>query len=97
MLPPGDLVRVHIPEDGNPDNSTLPVATAQVGWVIVPTIGGVGGVVIVRWVGANPWRKTTFEPVIVPTAVSPRVQVKDPPEKVDFSPELEIVGLLKED
>jgi hypothetical protein len=27
---------------GKPLNTTLPVATAQVGWVIVPTAGAVG-------------------------------------------------------
>jgi len=27
---------------GNPVNSTLPVATSQVGWVIVPIIGADG-------------------------------------------------------
>ena len=27
---------------GNPLNSTLPVATRQVGWVMVPTIGAAG-------------------------------------------------------
>jgi hypothetical protein len=35
-MPPG--FRVQLPE-GNPLNTTLPVATAQVGWVIVPTEG----------------------------------------------------------
>ena len=28
--------------DGKPLNTTLPVATAQVGWVIVPTVGAAG-------------------------------------------------------
>jgi hypothetical protein len=39
---PGVLVRVQVPVDGNPLNTTLPVATVQVGWVIVPTTGAVG-------------------------------------------------------
>ena len=39
VVPPGDLVRVQVPVAGNPDKTTLPVATLQVGWVIVPTIG----------------------------------------------------------
>ena len=42
VVPPGVLVRVHVPVAGNPLNITLPVGTAQVGWVIVPTIGAVG-------------------------------------------------------
>lgn len=31
LVPPGDLLNVQVPEDGNPDKTTLPVATAQVG------------------------------------------------------------------
>ena len=42
VVPPGDLVRVHVPEAGNPDKTTLPVARAQVGWVMVPMVGAVG-------------------------------------------------------
>ena len=42
VVPPGDLVRVHVPVAGNPDKTTLPVASAQVGWVMVPTMGAVG-------------------------------------------------------
>ena len=42
VVPPGDLVKVHVPEAGNPFNTTLPVAIAQVGCVIVPTVGAVG-------------------------------------------------------
>jgi hypothetical protein len=39
---PGFLVSVHMPEEGNPLRATLPVGTAQVGWVLVPTKGAVG-------------------------------------------------------
>ena len=42
VVPPGDLVSVHVPVAGNPDKTTLPVASAQVGWVMVPTMGAVG-------------------------------------------------------
>jgi hypothetical protein len=38
---PGDLVNVQFP-DGKPLNTTLPVATLQVGWVTVPTVGAEG-------------------------------------------------------
>jgi hypothetical protein len=31
-----------VPEDGNPLNATLPVATEHVGWVTVPAAGAVG-------------------------------------------------------
>jgi hypothetical protein len=39
---PGFLVRVHVPDEGRPLRTTLPVGTAQVGWVLVPTTGAVG-------------------------------------------------------
>jgi len=42
VVPPGDLVSVHVPVAGNPDKTTLPVATLQVGWVMVPRIGADG-------------------------------------------------------
>ena len=33
---------VQVPEAGKPLKTTLPVATVQVGWVMVPTVGAVG-------------------------------------------------------
>jgi hypothetical protein len=42
VAPPGDLVSVQVPDEGKPLNATLPVATLQVGCVIVPTTGAVG-------------------------------------------------------
>ena len=39
---PGLRVNVHVPLEGNPFNTTLPVATAQVGWVMVPITGAAG-------------------------------------------------------
>ena len=41
ITPPGLRVSVHVPLEGNPFNSTLPVAT-QVGWVMVPATGAAG-------------------------------------------------------
>ena len=43
VIPPGFLVKVHVPEAGNPLKATLPVPTVQVGWVIVPITGAAGG------------------------------------------------------
>lgn len=40
--PPGLRVSVHVPEEGKPLNATLPVASVQVGWVMVLIIGAVG-------------------------------------------------------
>jgi hypothetical protein len=40
--PSGVLVNVHVPVAGNPFKITLPVATVQVGWVMVPITGAVG-------------------------------------------------------
>src|SRR5665647_1131491 len=42
VVPPGDFVSVQVPVAGKPFKITMPVATAQVGWVIVPTVGAVG-------------------------------------------------------
>ncbi len=39
---PGLRVSVHVPEAGRPLNATLPVATAHVGLVMVPTVGASG-------------------------------------------------------
>lgn len=40
--PPGVLINVHVPNVGSPFKTTLPVATEQVGCVLVPTVGAVG-------------------------------------------------------
>ena len=42
VVPPGVLVKVHVPVAGNPLSITLPVAKVQLGCVIVPTVGAVG-------------------------------------------------------
>jgi hypothetical protein len=42
VVPPGVRISVQLPDAGKPFNTTLPVATVQVGWVIVPTVGAVG-------------------------------------------------------
>jgi hypothetical protein len=47
VVPPGVLVSVHVPEAGKPLNTTLPVGTAHVGCVIVPTVGAAG---VAGWV-----------------------------------------------
>jgi hypothetical protein len=44
VVPPGVLVNVLVPDAGKPFNITVPVETAHVGWVIVPTIGADGAV-----------------------------------------------------
>ena len=44
VVPPGVLINVHVPADGKPFNTTLPVDIAQVGWVMVPNVGAVGEV-----------------------------------------------------
>lgn len=46
---PGLRINVQVPVEGNPFNTTLPVATEHVGWVITPTTGaeGVSGCVLI--------------------------------------------------
>lgn len=42
VTPPGDRVRVQLPEDGSPESVTLPVGAAHDGWVTAPGTGGEG-------------------------------------------------------
>ena len=67
LAPPGLAVRVHVPEDGSPFNTTLPVDSPQPGWVMSPTSGaeGVGG-----------WVRMTTEPEAGETQPSLLVTVK---------------------
>ena len=39
---PGYRISVQVPDDGKPDNITLPVASVHVGGVIAPTVGAAG-------------------------------------------------------
>ena len=49
VLPPGLLVSVHVPDEGSPPSTTLPVETVQVGAVIAPVVGadGVAGCTLI--------------------------------------------------
>ena len=40
VMLPGLIVQ--LPDDGKPFNTTLPVDTEQLGWVMVPAVGAVG-------------------------------------------------------
>ena len=42
VIAPGVRVSVQVPAAGSPLRTTLPVATEQVGWVMVPIAGAVG-------------------------------------------------------
>jgi hypothetical protein len=42
VTPSGVRLNVHIPTEGNPLNTTLPVAIVHVGWVMFPTTGAEG-------------------------------------------------------
>ena len=42
VVPLGVLVKVQVPVAGNPFKTTLPVATAHVGCVMIPTVGAEG-------------------------------------------------------
>ena len=65
---PVETVTVQDPAAGSPLRATLPVAVAQVGWVIVPTIGAsgvTGWVLIVAPVEATEVQPTEFVTVNV--------------------------------
>ena len=66
--PPGYLVTVHVPEEGKPFNMTLPVATAQVGCVMVPIVGADGTDIVMTRCNIS---DTAFVSVISPEAVPP--------------------------
>ena len=53
VAPPGLRVSVQVPVAGKPLSTTLPVATEQVGWVIVPTVGAEGSGLTVTVVTAD--------------------------------------------
>ena len=42
VIDPGEAVMVHVPVEGSLLNATLPVGTAQVGCIMVPTLGAFG-------------------------------------------------------
>jgi len=44
----GLRVKIHVPVDGNPVRTTLPVATVHVGWVLEPTAGAAGTALTVK-------------------------------------------------
>ena len=48
IIPAGVLIIVQIPVAGKPLNSTLPVASLHVVWVIVPIVGATGVAFTVR-------------------------------------------------
>ena len=64
---PGLRVNVHVPLDGKPLNSTLPVANAQVGCVSVPTVGWAGAEGTAFTVNA---KLVDIQPVVVFFAVT---------------------------
>ena len=55
VVPPGSAFTVQLPVEGKPLKATLPVGTAHVGCVMVPTIGAVGGagtaLIVVKVIG----------------------------------------------
>ena len=61
VAPPGERVRVQVPEAGRPLSATLPVATAQVGCVMAPMEGadGVEGCALM----VTPEEETEVQPV----------------------------------
>jgi hypothetical protein len=80
VMPPGFLVRVHVPDGGNPLNRTLPVDRAHVGCVIVPTVGLVAiEEALITTKSDDPEVHPEIETVkVYVPAVSPDIVVLDP-------------------
>jgi hypothetical protein len=102
VAPPGDLVMVHVPEEGSPLKTTLPVANEHVGCVTVPGVGaeGVGGWALIDAppdeADVHPSELVTVNVYVVP-AVSPVIVVLVPvPELVVPPGDLVIVHVPEE-
>ena len=64
--PPGLAVTIHVPDAGKPLRNTLPVTVEQVGCVIVPTVGAIGGEYTVTLTASVFVHPLAFVIVIVP-------------------------------
>jgi hypothetical protein len=89
LMPAGLLVTVQLPVGGNPFNTTLPVGTVHVGWVIKP-IPGALGVAGCACIGTfpdatevHPWEFVTVN-VYVVEAASPATIKLDPVPATDI-------------
>ena len=90
VVPPGVLVRVHVPVAGNPLRVTLPVATPQMGWVIAPTTGAVG---VGGWALITTWPETVEKQPSLLLTVKVWVPVASP-VMVVLTPTLVVVAPL---
>ena len=69
VTPPGLLFNVQVPVAGNPFTTTLPVANAQVGCVVVPIVGVPGNAFTVNddaLVAVASGVVTVISPVVAP-------------------------------
>lgn len=63
---PGERITVHVPVEGNPLRTTLPVDKAQVGWVIVPARGADG---VTGWASITTLEEETDVHPVAPVTV----------------------------
>jgi hypothetical protein len=71
FVEPPVAVTVHVPVAGRPLNSTLPVETLQVGWVILPIEGAAGNALMVIslvTLDVHPFSVTVYVIIAVPAA-----------------------------
>lgn len=84
VVPPGLLVKVHVPDDGKPLNTTLPVASLHVGWVIESIVGAAGAPGTTLIVKA---KATDVQPLtVVVTSYSPAVNPENTPVELVCGP-----------
>ena len=88
VTPPGFRVRVQVPVAGRSFNTTLPVAVAQVGCVIIPT-SGTAGIAVTEMLSVravlNPHELFAVTEIVPP--VKPAVAVIDVEVELPLHPE----------
>ena len=93
FVDPPVAVTVHVPVAGNPLNSTLPVATLHVGWVIVPTVGAAGTALTVTFLvtlEVQPFSVNVYVITDVPAATEDIIPVLAPMVATDVLEEVQL-------
>lgn len=89
VIPPGLFVKIHVPDDGKSVNTTLPVASLHVGWVIESIVGAAGAPGATLTVNAM---AADVQPLtVVVISYSPAVNPVNTPVELVCEPTTEVV------